>query len=85
MGYAFERAFKKLILIEGGYVDHPYDNGGKTKYGITEKLKDALGYECDIAELTEEQAKEIYKSEFWNKVKGDEISQIAEPVAHVLF
>lgn len=32
----FEHAFEKLIGHEGGFVDHPSDPGGATRYGVTE-------------------------------------------------
>lgn len=87
MSYSFNRAFEKLILIEGGYVDHPYDKGGKTKYGVTEVLKKALpNYrKTPIQDLTLDEAKDIYKKVFWDKIKGTEISAKSEVIAHTLF
>jgi lysozyme family protein len=29
---------------EGGYVDHPHDRGGKTRYGVTEQVARQWGY-----------------------------------------
>ena len=46
-----------VIKHEGGYVDHPTDPGGKTKYGISQKQYPDL----DIEELEIEDAKTIYK------------------------
>jgi lysozyme family protein len=46
-----------VIAHEGGYVDHPTDPGGKTKYGISQKQYPDL----DIKELEIEDAKTIYK------------------------
>lgn len=40
----FKKAFEKTIIFEGGYSDHPYDPGGKTKYGITESTARSHGY-----------------------------------------
>lgn len=31
----FLKAFEKIIYHEGGYVNHPSDPGGATKYGIS--------------------------------------------------
>lgn len=45
------------------------DAGGMTKYGIAK----AGHPNVDIAALNLEQAVEIYKTDFWNKVHGDEI------------
>ena len=37
----FERAFEKLLGHEGGFVDHPKDPGGSTRYGITQRVAQA--------------------------------------------
>jgi lysozyme family protein len=33
----FEKAFEEVLYWEGGYVNHPKDPGGCTKYGISQK------------------------------------------------
>ena len=33
----FDQAFERLIGHEGGYVNHPDDPGGETKFGITKR------------------------------------------------
>jgi lysozyme family protein len=83
--YSFKRAFKSLILIEGGYSNHPFDKGGETAYGVTKKTAIAFGYEEDMSEMTLEQAEEIYKKCYWDTCKGDEISGKSEVIAKVLF
>jgi lysozyme family protein len=57
----FERAVEVVLQHEGGYSDHPADEGGATNYGISS----AAHPDEDIAELTEEQAVEIYWTEYW--------------------
>jgi lysozyme family protein len=64
---SFEQAFALVLESEGGYVNHPDDPGGETKYGITKRQYPSL----DIANLTVEQAKHIYKSDYWDAIKGD--------------
>ena len=78
----FEEIVSKTIKHEGGYVDHPNDRGGKTKYGITETVARNYGYEGRMQDLSKETAKEIYRQEFWDKVKADEFD---EEIAYVLF
>jgi lysozyme family protein len=63
----FEEAFAVLMKFEGGYSNDPKDPGGETKYGISKRAYP----DEDITNLTEERAKEIYKKDYWNKVKGD--------------
>lgn len=65
----FETAFNVLLKVEGGLVDDPMDSGGLTKYGISKKAFPEL----DIANLTKEQAKEIYKKDYWDKCLCDEL------------
>jgi lysozyme family protein len=60
-------AFDLLMINEGGYVNDPKDSGGETKYGISKK---AYPY-VDIPNLTIEQAKEIYKKDYWDRCKCD--------------
>ena len=59
----FERAFKKTMVLEGGgeYVDNPNDPGGETRWGISKRANP----DVDIKNLTEEQAKEIYRERYW--------------------
>lgn len=62
----FDEAFDRLIGHEGGYVNHPNDPGGETNWGISKRSYPTL----DIARLTREQAKTIYKRDFWDVI-GD--------------
>lgn len=60
----FDTAFDRLIGREGGYVNHPADPGGETNWGISKRSYPAV----DIARLTREQAKTIYRRDFWDVV-----------------
>jgi lysozyme family protein len=60
---------EKIKEIEGDYVDHPSDPGGKTRWGISEWLARAYNYEGKMSELSWEKAKEIYYREYWLKNK----------------
>jgi lysozyme family protein len=57
----FDQAFELLIGHEGGYVNHPKDPGGETKFGISRR---AYPNE-DIAGLTLDRAKLIYARDYW--------------------
>lgn len=65
----FEKAFERVIGYEGGYVFDPRDAGGETKYGISKRAYPNL----DIKNLTLDQAKEIYRRDYWNRLHLDEI------------
>jgi len=59
-------ALEKTLKWEGGYT---VDTGGKTKFGISQKAYPNL----DIPNLTIEQAREIYRRDYWNRIQGDYI------------
>jgi len=60
----FDRAIDFVLKWEGGLTS---DTGGLTKYGISQKAYPDL----DIANLTLEQAKAIYRKDYWDAIKGD--------------
>lgn len=66
---SFDRAFEIVVGLEGGYVNDPVDPGGETKYGITRRDHPAE----DIANLTLDRAKEIYRVGYWNPVHGNDL------------
>ena len=71
---AFDAAFAALMQHEGGYSDHPDDPGGATMWGITEKTARRHGYTGPMADLPQATARAIAKMEYWDSVRGDEVS-----------
>ena len=67
----FNEIIEKVLEHEGGYVNDPKDLGGETKYGITKRFYPDI----DIKNLTIEQAKDIYKSDYWDKNKVESLPQ----------
>lgn len=63
----FDIAVERVLEHEGGYVNHPKDPGGETKYGISKRSYPTV----DIKNLTREQAKAIYFRDFWVPCGGD--------------
>lgn len=63
--HTFEKIFENIILKEGGYSDHPYDTGGKTKYGITESVARKHGYKGQMIDLPLSYAKNIYYTDYY--------------------
>lgn len=63
----FDEAFRFLLPHEGGLVDDPADPGGVTKYGISKTSYPNV----DVANLTEDDAAEIYKRDWWDKYHYD--------------
>jgi lysozyme family protein len=66
---SFSSVIEMVLHHEGGYVNHPSDPGGETKYGISKRAYP----EIDIVSLTEEDAGEIYFKDYWSKIKGDDL------------
>ena len=73
----FEHCLKMLLHHEGGFVNHPQDPGGMTNLGVTKKVYDAwIGHESTEAEmraLTPADVGPIYKKNYWDKVRGDDL------------
>lgn len=69
----FERAFEKLLGHEGGFVDHPKDPGGSTRYGITQRVARANGYEGDMRNFPLAEAKRIARKDYWDAMRADEM------------
>lgn len=59
----FDRVVKTSLRHEGGYVNNPRDPGGETKFGISKRSFPNL----DIQNLTQEDAKDIYRKYYWEK------------------
>lgn len=66
---AYDKAVTLILRHEGGYVNHPNDPGGETNMGISKRAYPDL----DIKNLTVDHVKQIYKTDYWDKVKGDEL------------
>lgn len=69
----FEQAIVKVLAHEGGFVDHPDDPGGATRYGITEAVARRVGYRGNMRELPLDLAKQIYRREYWDAVRADQL------------
>ncbi len=73
MSDLFSKLIERVLAHEGGYVDHPADPGGATNWGITERVARAHGYKGHMRNLTRAQAISIYRADYWNRVRGDQL------------
>jgi lysozyme family protein len=73
----WDKAFRQVIVYEGGYVNHPKDPGGPTNLGITQAtLSRYLGRNATIADvraLTKASVQPIYKKFFWDALRCDDL------------
>jgi lysozyme family protein len=65
----FDSCFDKVLGHEGGYVNDPHDPGGETKFGISKRTYPNE----DIAALTLARAKEIYRRDYWDRLRADDL------------
>lgn len=74
----FDQAVEFVLAHEGGYAHDPRDAGGETNFGISKKAYPGV----DIRNLTREGAKLIYKRDYWDMMRCDELDS---RVAMVVF
>jgi len=65
----YDECFTRLMGNEGGYSNNPKDPGGETNWGVTKKSYPAL----NIKNLTQDDAKAIYKRDFWDACRCEEL------------
>ncbi len=73
----FLRCIPLILAHEGGYVDHPRDPGGCTNRGITRATLEGwrrVPTNCAaVRALGEAEARAIYRTHYWNAVRGDDL------------
>ena len=74
----FDEIIEVVLHHEGGYVNDPDDPGGETNFGIAKRSHP----DVDIANLTKEGAKEIYKEHYWDRNK---VESLSEDLRHIYF
>ncbi len=74
-----------IIAVEGGYVDHPNDKGGPTKYGITQATARAAGYKGDMREFPITMASDIYRNKYLVEPGFDKYLPLSGAIAAELF
>lgn len=78
----FEACLRKVLVYEGGYSNHPKDPGGVTLEGVIQRVYDAYRKKKNLPQrpLTPDmrnridwikERNEIYRSQYWDAVKGD--------------
>lgn len=88
----FDLFFNELLKHEGGWSDHPDDPGGATNKGITLATWTIYGSDLDgdgdidvddLKRLSNAQAAQIYKKQYWDKLKADQFKN--QQVAEIVF
>lgn len=83
----FTKALTKVLRWEGGYVDNPNDSGGATNKGITlTTYRNHFGggkTKEDLLHIKDDEVEHIYKTGYWNVMKGDLIHN--QSLAELIF
>jgi lysozyme family protein len=74
-----------LIDREGDYTDHPADRGGPTRFGVTEAVARANGYDGAMRDLPRDTAAQIYRRLYWTRPRFDAVAERAPAIAAELF
>ncbi len=73
----FDKCLEMLLHHEGGYVWHPEDPGGETNLGVTRAVYEQwVGRQVmdgEMKTLTPDDVAPIYKKNYWDKVRGDDL------------
>lgn len=74
----FSRCLKRVLVHEGGKVDDPEDPGGRTAYGITQRVYDAWRdskkqARRDVWEIAQTEVGDIYRRRYWSVIGGDRL------------
>lgn len=69
----FDTALARVLVHEGGFIDHKDDLGGRTNFGITERVARANGYQGDMRDFPLSAAGPIYKAQYWTPVLADQL------------
>jgi lysozyme family protein len=77
MKHNWDEALRHILKYEGGYVNHPSDPGGMTNLGVTKRVWEEWtgdpATEADMRALTPEMVGPLYKTRYWDAVRGDDL------------
>lgn len=84
MAFNIQQEIDNLIKREGGFVNHPADRGGPTKYGITQKtLTSWIGREATpaaVEAITLKTAHDIYYINYYVRTNIDNLPELIRPI-----
>lgn len=78
MKNGFNAAYERVRVYEGGNSDDKRDPGGRTSRGVTQRVYDAWRTRKglvlrDVYKATNAEIKTIYRDQYWNAVRGEEL------------
>lgn len=77
MNSNFDACLRKLLVHEGGYVNHPADPGGMTNLGVTARVwEEWVGHPVDekqMRALTPELVAPLYRKKYFDACHADDL------------
>ena len=74
---SYDEALRRVLVHEGGYVNHPSDPGGPTNHGITlaayAAFKGHAVTAADVRAMPLADAKAIYRAKYWERLRCDDL------------
>ena len=80
-----DRLIEEAIAREGGFVHHPADRGGATRWGVTEAVARAHGYDGAMQDYPRGDAVAVYRARYWHGPRFDQVARRAPRIAAELF
>ena len=74
-----------VIGREGAYSNHPADRGGPTRWGVTQEIARAYGYQGDMRVYPRDRAVEVYRQVYWLRPGFDDVATRFAALAEDLF
>jgi len=86
----FDTCLTITLKWEGGYSNDPHDKGGPTQWGIIQTVydgyRDRIGApKQSVKKLTKDEMRAIYKRNYWDAVRGDDLANISPALALVVW
>jgi lysozyme family protein len=87
MDVFYSKILPLTLIFEGGFTDNPKDRGGRTNFGITQRVYDGyrrgknLSYN-DVKDISMEEVREIYYKDYYMPSK---CSEMPEKISVVVF
>lgn len=76
-----DKVIDDIIKREGGYINHPSDKGGATRWGITEAVARQNGWKGNMKDLPISLARDIYKKQYYTASGAERVASVNEKIA----
>jgi len=85
MAKTIQQLIDEVIDREGDYVNHPDDRGGPTRWGVTQAVARASGYQGHMRNYPRSEAFKVYQRKYWVRPGFSKVAVYSPRVAAELF